>query len=135
MKRLFSVVFIALAMLALVAAPVVFASHSGDRDCEDFDTQAQAQRFFDRHGGSPSNNVDRLDANGDGIPCENLPGGGDGGGNGGGGGGGGGGGTDMPDSSTLSAPVSLGSEMPWLLVLTASATAGFVFHRRLVASR
>jgi len=54
------------------------AEHPGDRDCPSFDTQPQAQRFFKNHGGSRSNNVDRLDADGDGRACETLPGGGGG---------------------------------------------------------
>lgn len=44
-----------------------------DRDCADFSTQGEAQDYFDRNGGSPTNNVDNLDADGDGIACENLP--------------------------------------------------------------
>ena len=47
----------------------------GDKDCSDFTTQPAAQQYFDSHGGSPSNNVDRLDGDGDGIVCESLPGG------------------------------------------------------------
>ncbi|MCS4103181.1 thermonuclease family protein [Salinibacter ruber] len=47
-----------------------------DRDCSDFDTQPEAQRFFERHrsdssGGDPHN----LDGDGDGQACESLPGG------------------------------------------------------------
>ncbi|WP_081580620.1 thermonuclease family protein [Salinibacter ruber] len=47
-----------------------------DRDCSDFDTQPEAQRFFERHrsdssGGDPHN----LDGDGDGEACESLPGG------------------------------------------------------------
>ncbi|ABC46393.1 thermonuclease family protein [Salinibacter ruber] len=47
-----------------------------DRDCSDFDTQPEAQRFFERHrsdssGGDPHN----LDRDGDGQACESLPGG------------------------------------------------------------
>ncbi|MFL5827319.1 MAG: thermonuclease family protein [Thermoleophilaceae bacterium] len=45
----------------------------GDRDCSDFHTQAGAQRYFDSKGGRPGNNVDNLDANGDGRVCESLP--------------------------------------------------------------
>lgn len=44
----------------------------GDRDCPDFATQAEAQFYFDLKGGSPTNNVDRLDADGDGVACESL---------------------------------------------------------------
>ncbi len=43
-----------------------------DRDCSDFDTQPEAQRFFERHQpGDPHN----LDGDGDGEACESLPGG------------------------------------------------------------
>jgi len=44
-----------------------------DRDCSDFDTQPEAQRFFERAGG-PSQDPHRLDGDGDGIACESLPG-------------------------------------------------------------
>ena len=41
-----------------------------DKDCSDFDTQAEAQRFFEKHQpGDPHN----LDGNGDGEACEGLP--------------------------------------------------------------
>jgi endonuclease YncB( thermonuclease family) len=43
-----------------------------DRNCSDFDTQPEAQRFFERHQpGDPHN----LDGDGDGRACESLPGG------------------------------------------------------------
>ncbi|MBB4090947.1 thermonuclease family protein [Salinibacter ruber] len=47
-----------------------------DRDCSDFDTRPEAQRFFERHrsdssGGDPHN----LDGDGDGQACESLSGG------------------------------------------------------------
>ncbi len=43
-----------------------------DRDCGDFDTQPEAQRFFERHQpGDPHN----LDGDGDGEACESLSGG------------------------------------------------------------
>ncbi|NYD34140.1 excalibur calcium-binding domain-containing protein [Actinomycetospora corticicola] len=45
---------------------------AGDRDCADFATQQQAQRYFESIGGSATNNADRLDANGDGVACESL---------------------------------------------------------------
>lgn len=41
-------------------------------NCEDFDTQPQAQMFFDKAGGS-SNDTNRLDGNKDGEACESLP--------------------------------------------------------------
>ena len=39
----------------------------GDADCDDFDTQAEAQRYHERNGG------DNLDGDGDGVACEELP--------------------------------------------------------------
>lgn len=48
-------------------------SLSGDRDCGDFATHAEAQAYFVAKGGNPSNNVDRLDADHDGLACESLP--------------------------------------------------------------
>jgi endonuclease YncB( thermonuclease family) len=45
-------------------------STTTDRDCSDFDTQPEAQRFFRQHQpGDPH----RLDGNGDGVACETLP--------------------------------------------------------------
>jgi hypothetical protein len=44
-----------------------------DKDCSDFATQAQAQAWFNSHGGSASNDVDGLDADHDGVACESLP--------------------------------------------------------------
>jgi hypothetical protein len=41
-----------------------------DLDCRDFTSQSEAQAYFDARGGSPSNNVDALDWNRNGIPCE-----------------------------------------------------------------
>jgi endonuclease YncB( thermonuclease family) len=67
-----AVVLVAL-MLAALAGIGPSTAAAGDRDCSDFDTQAQAQSYFDRMGGGPNNNVDRLDADGDGRACETLP--------------------------------------------------------------
>ncbi len=52
-------------------------SHAGnlrvDRNCKDFVTQEQARAYFEYFGGSPSKNVDGLDNDRDGIPCESNP--------------------------------------------------------------
>lgn len=48
------------------------AEAAGDQDCSDFATQEEAQEYFDENGGDEENNVDNLDADGDGIPCESL---------------------------------------------------------------
>jgi LPXTG-motif cell wall-anchored protein len=79
---------IAALVLALSAAPAALAQ--ADKDCADFSSQAEAQAYFEANGGSPTNNVDNLDADHDGQACEAFNyGGDDGGGTGGGGTGGG----------------------------------------------
>jgi endonuclease YncB( thermonuclease family) len=45
-----------------------------DRDCSDFSTQPEAQRFFERHQPADPH---RLDGDGNGVACESLPGGGE----------------------------------------------------------
>lgn len=40
-----------------------------DKDCSDFDTQAEAQRFFEKHQPGDAHN---LDGNGDGEACDGL---------------------------------------------------------------
>lgn len=64
------------ALAVAVPAPASAAqARAADRDCSDFSTQGEAQRYFDRIGpGDP----DRLDADGDGRACDSLPGGGGG---------------------------------------------------------
>lgn len=59
--------------VALIAAAVMAqpASAFRDRDCADFKTQAQAQRFYERH--NPRRDPHRLDADRDGLACEDLP--------------------------------------------------------------
>ncbi len=65
-------------VLALVAAstasivvPALSQAARRDRDCSDFRTQRQAQRFFERH--DPARDPHRLDRDGDRIACEELP--------------------------------------------------------------
>jgi hypothetical protein len=43
-----------------------------DVNCSDFSTHAAAQRWFEQHGGSPSNDVAGLDHDHDGLACESL---------------------------------------------------------------
>ncbi len=59
---------IALALLALYAVPV--AAQDVDRHCPYFESQAAAQQYFRENGGSPTNNVDDLDRNNNGVACE-----------------------------------------------------------------
>lgn len=63
--------FVGAAVLAASAAlPAAgFANAQADRDCADFASQAEAQRFFD----AASVNYHRLDADNDGIACEERP--------------------------------------------------------------
>jgi hypothetical protein len=58
-------------VLALSAAPAALAQ-DGDKDCADFASQAEAQAYFEANGGSPTNNVDNLDADHDGQACEDF---------------------------------------------------------------
>lgn len=46
------------------------AAQVEDRDCPSFDSPEEAQDFFEDNGGSPDNNFDGLDADGDGEACE-----------------------------------------------------------------
>ena len=55
---------------APVTGDVVYPCETGDCDCPDFPSHAEAQRVYNKHGG---NNWSRLDANRDGIACETLP--------------------------------------------------------------
>jgi hypothetical protein len=45
---------------------------AGDKDCPDFATPQQAQQYFESIGGSATNDADRLDANHNGIACEDF---------------------------------------------------------------
>lgn len=59
---------VALFALASTAQPAVAFR---DRDCADFATQAKAQRFFKKH--HPNRDPHGLDADHDGIACEDNP--------------------------------------------------------------
>jgi hypothetical protein len=57
-------------VLFLVAASP--ATAFVDKDCSDFPTQKAAQKYFKKHGG-PRHDPSRLDADHDGIACEDNP--------------------------------------------------------------
>jgi endonuclease YncB( thermonuclease family) len=57
-------------LAALAQGPPVEPALAADRDCADFSTQADAQRFFEASGPSDPH---RLDGDGDGVACEDLP--------------------------------------------------------------
>jgi hypothetical protein len=46
--------------------------YTDEYNCDDFKTQPEAQRFFDKAGGV-SKDTNRLDGDKDGIACEDLP--------------------------------------------------------------
>lgn len=46
--------------------------YTDEYNCSDFSTQKEAQTFYDNAGGKKAD-VNRLDANKDGIPCQSLP--------------------------------------------------------------
>lgn len=48
------------------------AKRTDEYNCEDFSTRAEAQIFFDNAGGI-AGDVNRLDGNKDGVPCQSLP--------------------------------------------------------------
>ena len=62
----------AIATVALLFAILPSAAAASDKDCPDFRTQRAAQFFFLRHGG-PRYDPDRLDADNDGVACEDNP--------------------------------------------------------------
>ncbi|MGE0504601.1 MAG: excalibur calcium-binding domain-containing protein [Solirubrobacterales bacterium] len=58
---------LAAGVLAVAAAP----AQAVDKDCSDFHSWKQAQHYYKKHGG-PRYDPDRLDADHDGIACEDL---------------------------------------------------------------
>ncbi len=129
LKRLISATLTALAVAALMVAPVL-GNHPGDRDCDDFDSHAEAQRFFERHGGSSTTNVDGLDGDSDGDACENYEY--SGGGNEDTGNEDTGGeedGDEMPDTAAIGAEQVSG--LPLLLTVLGLGTFGLMLRRRI----
>jgi hypothetical protein len=63
-------ILVAAACLLALGAPGAWADHdSDDVNCDAFATQAAAQAYAAAHPGDPDN----LDADNDGLPCEELP--------------------------------------------------------------
>ncbi len=128
-----------LTILAFAATPAL-ATH---RNCDDFDTWRQAQRYFE----NANHDTSDLDRDDNGDACESLPGyqvgGNVGGGNDDDGSGdpdddgedgdndgeNGGGNGDLPDSST--APLSTGAPLSLLLTALDLGTFGLVLRRRI----
>jgi Excalibur calcium-binding domain len=57
--------------VAIAIAATAAPASAADKDCSDFSTWKQAQRFYKNHGG-PRYDPHRLDADRDGIACESL---------------------------------------------------------------
>jgi len=57
----------AIVALAFASAP----AGAADKDCSDFKSWKEAQRFYKNHGG-PKRDPHRLDGDHDGIACERL---------------------------------------------------------------
>lgn len=55
-----------------VAEGTAGAKYTDEYNCDDFDTQPEAQRFFENAGGIEGD-VNRLDGNKDGVACQALP--------------------------------------------------------------
>ncbi|MBN9653945.1 excalibur calcium-binding domain-containing protein [Halobacillus sp. GSS1] len=71
MKRF--LIFLFVLTLTFGSAGVVSAdSHDGDKDCSDFDTTAEAEKYWEENGYDENNDPDRLDRDKDGVPCESL---------------------------------------------------------------
>jgi hypothetical protein len=126
MRRIAFLLITAL-VLALSAAPAALAQ--ADKDCADFSSQAEAQAYFEANGGSPTNNVDNLDADHDGQACEAFDYGGGGGGTGGGGTGGDDG--DLPFTGPNDTMLPAGTA----LVLAGLALVGVTRYRARHARR
>ena len=56
----------------VVAAGTSGAKYTDEYNCDDFDTQPEAQQFFEKAGGVTAD-VNRLDGNKDGVACQALP--------------------------------------------------------------
>jgi hypothetical protein len=60
-----------IAAIAALTLSLAAGATAADKDCSDFSTWRQAQRFYINHGG-PKRDPHRLDADHDGIACESL---------------------------------------------------------------
>lgn len=67
MRRFVLAVLVVFGLVGM-AAP----ASAQDCDCADFGSQAEAQAYFEAGGGSPSYNYNNLDANNNGVACEDY---------------------------------------------------------------
>lgn len=79
MRRLLYIIVLSMIVMAMTASVALAQSRGpsgadGSFNCEDFDTQPQAQAFFEAN--NPQQDPDGLDRDDDGLACEDsLPGG------------------------------------------------------------
>jgi len=65
-------VFVVVVLCAGLFYWFVWKPANADRDCSDFNTQKEAQAFFESKGG-PQKDKHGLDRDKDGVACETLP--------------------------------------------------------------
>jgi hypothetical protein len=65
---------VALAISFAVWQPMSSQAAGGNKKCSEFASQKAAQKYFVGHGGSESDDVGRLDPDGDGLVCPDNPG-------------------------------------------------------------
>lgn len=70
--KLLAVTATAIALGIALFAALPSPAAAGDKDCADFASQRAAQIFYLKHGG-PRYDPDRLDADDDGVACEDNP--------------------------------------------------------------
>lgn len=69
MRKALSVLFALVLVLSFTSPALAFE----DKNCSDFKTWEEAQRFYEENGG-PAEDPHGLDRNGNGLACETLPG-------------------------------------------------------------
>ncbi|MBN8233771.1 excalibur calcium-binding domain-containing protein [Halobacillus kuroshimensis] len=69
MKKLLAGLF-AIGLIFSSFGAVSADNHDGDKDCPDFASEEEAKEYWDEKGYSAENDPERLDRDGDGIPCE-----------------------------------------------------------------
>ena len=69
MRKLVGLVF----SFVLAALPLTGVFAAEDKDCEDFQSREEVMEYWKSKGYSATNDPERLDRDGDGIPCEELP--------------------------------------------------------------
>lgn len=68
-RKLIGLVF----SFVLAALPLTGVFAAEDKDCEDFQSREEVMEYWKSKGYSATNDPERLDRDGDGIPCEELP--------------------------------------------------------------